>query len=166
MHQAYVRQMANARLGTHDTKTRLKCRAAVLSLETKGTGRSRGSTARSGVATRSPHPRSYAKDMPARCAAPHCARRCLPRLLAAIVVVEDIKVGARPAACSIAQQPGRRCDADLIPEKAAMRIPSVRPATCRTRRSCWRDLNIRDLFTFDKVVLPIASLDVIQNHLG
>ena len=46
MHQAYVRQMANARLGTHDTKTRSEVSGGGRKpWKQKGTGRARqGST--------------------------------------------------------------------------------------------------------------------------
>ncbi|MER3514613.1 MAG: 50S ribosomal protein L4, partial [Chloroflexota bacterium] len=42
MHQAYVRQMAKARLGTHDTKTRAEVdRTGAKIWRQKGTGRAR-----------------------------------------------------------------------------------------------------------------------------
>ena len=42
MHQAYTRQMANARLGTHDTKTRSEVRGGGRKpWKQKGTGRAR-----------------------------------------------------------------------------------------------------------------------------
>ena len=65
MHQAFVRQLANARLGTHDTKTaRRSCRRRPQTVAQKGTGRARqGSTAsaqwKGGGGVHTPHPRSY-----------------------------------------------------------------------------------------------------------
>ena len=70
MHQAHVRQQANKRLGTHDTKTRAQVRGGGRKpWRQKGTGRARhGSTRspiwRSGGVVFGPHPRSYNKKMP------------------------------------------------------------------------------------------------------
>lgn len=70
MHQAHVRQQANARLGTHDTKTRAQVRGGGRKpWRQKGTGRARhGSTRspiwRSGGVVWGPHPRSYVQKMP------------------------------------------------------------------------------------------------------
>ena len=70
MHQALVRQRANARLGTADTKTRGEVRGGGRKpWRQKGTGRERqGSTRaphwRGGGTVFGPHPRSYKQDMP------------------------------------------------------------------------------------------------------
>ena len=50
MHQAYVRQMANARLGTHKTKTRSEVAGGGRKpWRQKGTGRARAGTIRSPI---------------------------------------------------------------------------------------------------------------------
>jgi len=70
MHQAYVRQMANARLGTHDTKSRSEVRGGGRKpWRQKGTGRARHGSIRSpqwvgGGKVHTPKPRDYSKDMP------------------------------------------------------------------------------------------------------
>ena len=70
MHQAYVRQMANARLGTHQTKVRGEVRGGGRKpFKQKGTGRARqGSTNAAqwvgGGRIHTPHPRSYEQRMP------------------------------------------------------------------------------------------------------
>jgi len=70
MHQAYVRQMANARQGTASTKTRATISGGgAKPYRQKGTGRARhGSTRepsmKGGAVVFGPHPRSYAKTMP------------------------------------------------------------------------------------------------------
>jgi large subunit ribosomal protein L4 len=70
VHQAVLRQQANARLGTHNTLTRADVRGGGKKpWRQKGTGRARqGSTRapqwRHGGVVFGPHPRSYAQDLP------------------------------------------------------------------------------------------------------
>ena len=70
MHQAYVRQMANARLGTHKTKTRSEVAGGGRKpWRQKGTGRARQGSTRAaqwvgGGKIHTPQPRNYTKAMP------------------------------------------------------------------------------------------------------
>ncbi len=70
MHQAVVRQQANARLGTHDTKVRNEVRGGGRKpWRQKGTGRARQGTIRApqwkgGGVVFGPHPRKYTQKMP------------------------------------------------------------------------------------------------------
>lgn len=70
MHQAYVRQMANMRVGTADTKTRGEIRGGGRKpWRQKGTGRARQGSIRAphwrgGGVVWGPHPRKYTQDMP------------------------------------------------------------------------------------------------------
>ena len=70
MHQAYVRQMANARLGTHETKVRSEVRGGGRKpWKQKGTGRARQGSTRAaqwvgGGRIHTPHPRDYELRMP------------------------------------------------------------------------------------------------------
>src|SRR5680860_1075644 len=70
MHQAVVRQLANARLGTHETKTRSQVRGGGRKpWRQKGTGRARQGTIRApqwkgGGVVFGPHPRKYTQAMP------------------------------------------------------------------------------------------------------
>src|SRR5688500_5339075 len=70
MHQALLRQLANARLGTRDTKTRGEVRGGgAKPWRQKGTGRARQGSIRSpqwigGGAVFGPHQRSFKQDMP------------------------------------------------------------------------------------------------------
>ena len=70
MHQALVRQQANARVGTHQTKTRGQVSGGgAKPWRQKGTGRARHGSIRSpqwkgGGVVWGPHPRKYTKDMP------------------------------------------------------------------------------------------------------
>src|SRR5215218_11265384 len=70
MHQALLRQQANARLGTHDTKTRAEVRGGGRKpWRQKGTGRARQGSTRApqwtgGGVVWGPHPRKYTQKMP------------------------------------------------------------------------------------------------------
>ena len=70
MHQAYVRQMANARAGTHSTKGRSEVRGGGRKpWKQKGTGRARQGSIRAaqwvgGGKVHTPKPRDYTKAMP------------------------------------------------------------------------------------------------------
>lgn len=177
MHQAYVRQMANARLGTHDTKTRNEVAGGGRKpWKQKGTGRARQGSTRAaqwkgGGRIHTPHPRSYEQDMPRK-----MRRAALRSALsvkaaeAAIVVIDEFKVidsKTRSMAQLLGRLVGESSALILISDKAAyegeIRSASNLPDTKIMLASY---LNIRDLMTFDKVILPVASLDVIQSHLG
>lgn len=177
MHQAYVRQMANARLGTHDTKTRNEVAGGGRKpFKQKGTGRARQGSIRAaqwkgGGRIHTPHPRSYEQAMPRK-----MRRAALRSALSvkavesSIVVVDDFKVAdakTRTMARVLSNLVGESTALVLIPEKVAyegeIRSAQNLPGTKILLASY---LNIRDLLSFDKVVLPIATLDVIQSHLG
>jgi len=177
MHQAYVRQMANARLGTHDTKVRNEVAGGGRKpWKQKGTGRARQGSTRAaqwkgGGRIFTPHPRSYAMDMPRK-----MRRAALRSALsvkaaeAAIVVVDEFKIAeprTRLMASALNSLVGESSALVLIPEKASydnvILSSGNLPATKVMLASY---LNIRDLMTFDKIVLPLAALEVIESNLG
>ncbi|MHB0967817.1 MAG: 50S ribosomal protein L4 [Chloroflexi bacterium] len=177
MHQAFVRQMANAHLGTHDTKVRNEVAGGGRKpWKQKGTGRARQGSTRAaqwkgGGRIFTPHPRSYNQDMPRK-----MRRAALRSALsvkaaeAAIVVVDDLKLAeprTRLMASALNLLVGESSALVLIPEKTnydnVILSSSNLPATKVLLAGY---LNIRDLMTFDKVVLPLAALEVIQSNLG
>jgi large subunit ribosomal protein L4 len=177
MHQAYVRQMANAHLGTHDTKVRNEVAGGGRKpWKQKGTGRARQGSTRAaqwkgGGRIFTPHPRSYNQDMPRK-----MRRAALRSALsvkaaeASIVVVDDFKIAeprTRLMASALNLLVGESSALVLIPEKTnydnVILSSSNLPAT---KVMLAGYLNIRDLLTFDKVVLPLAALEVIQSNLG
>ncbi len=177
MHQAFVRQMANARLGTHDTKVRNEVAGGGRKpWKQKGTGRARQGSTRAaqwkgGGRIFTPHPRSYAMDMPRK-----MRRAALRSALsvkaaeAAIVIVDELKLAepkTRLMADALNSLVGESSALVLIPEK--MNYDNVILSSGNlpaTKVLLAGYLNIRDLLTFDKVVLPLAALDVIQSNLG
>jgi large subunit ribosomal protein L4 len=177
MHQAYVRQMANAHLGTHDTKVRNEVAGGGRKpWKQKGTGRARQGSTRAaqwkgGGRIFTPHPRSYNQDMPRK-----MRRAALRSALsvkaaeASIVVVDDFKIAeprTRLMASALNLLVGESSALVLIPEKTnydnVILSSSNLPAT---KVMLAGYLNIRDLLTFDKVVLPLAALEIIQSNLG
>jgi len=177
MHQAYLRQMANARLGTHDTKTRNEVSGGGRKpWRQKGTGRARQGSTRSpiwarGAKVHTPHPRSYAQLMPRK-----MRRAALRSALSvkaaenAIVVVDQLtlpEAKTRHMAQALNTLVGDASALVLIPEKEAYEgvIRSTRNLP-DAKILLANYLNIRDLLVFDKVVMPLAALDVISANLG
>jgi large subunit ribosomal protein L4 len=99
VHQAMVRQLANARVGTADTKTRGEVVGSTRKLyRQKHTGRARRGNIRSpllrgGGVTFGPHPRDYRQRMPRRMR--RLALKCVLSAKAAsgeLVVVDQLKL--------------------------------------------------------------------------
>lgn len=178
MHQAYVRQMANARLGTHSTKTRGEVSGGGRKpWRQKGTGRARQGSTRAphwvgGGRVHTPKPRSYEQKMPLK------MRRAALRSALSVkaseqnVVVLDVLAAAEPKTKWMAQTLNRLVgDASaliLLPEqnpeyelvaRTTNNIPDAKTLLASY-------LNIRDLFVYDKLVLPLPALDVLVKILG
>lgn len=178
MHQAYTRQMANARLGTHDTKTRSEVSGGGRKpWKQKGTGRARQGSTRAaqwvgGGRIHTPHPRGYEQRMPKKMR--QAALRSALTVKAneaAIIVVEDFKFDepkTRLMVQALSNLVGGSSALVLMPEKdqtydSVMRITS-NIGDAKVLLASY--LNIRDLLTFEKVVLPLKTLDVLTAHLG
>ncbi len=176
MHQALVRQLANARLGTHKTKTRSENnRTKSKWYRQKGTGRARHGSRNApifvgGGIAHGPRPRSYEKRMPRK-----MRRAALRSALSAkagaqhLVVVDELMMAA-PKTKEMAQMlsriaPGSSKTLILLPERNTAVELSVRNMpTANTLRAHY--LNVRDLLSADILVLPLASLEVIESILG
>jgi large subunit ribosomal protein L4 len=175
MHQALVRQLANARLGTHSTKTRSEVSGGGKKpWKQKGTGRARQGSTRApqwkgGGKAHTPHPRDYTLDMPRKMR--RAALRSALSVKASegqIVVVDELSLEAPKAAVMqqiLAALVGEATSLVLLParnESVEKSIRNLRGA--KYLRANY--LNIRDLLQFDKIVLPLGALDVIQSYLG
>jgi large subunit ribosomal protein L4 len=177
MHQAYVRQMANARLGTHATKTRAYVSGGGRKpWRQKGTGRARQGSTRApqwkgGAKVHTPHPHKYTQTMPRRMRQNAlCSALSTKAAEANIVVVDELTLTepkTRLMASALNTLVGEASALILIPEKGAYEtiirstnnIPDAKVLLANY-------LNIRDLMVFDKLVMPVASLDVITANLG
>jgi large subunit ribosomal protein L4 len=178
MHQAFVRQMANARLGTHSTKTRGEVSGGGKKpWKQKGTGRARQGSTRAaqwvgGGKVHTPKPRDYTLPMPhkMRLAALRSALSARASEKA-IIVVDDLSLTeakTKLMAQVMAKLVGDESAVILIPDKNPTYEMIIRSASnlVSTKTMLVNYLNIRDLLSFDKIVLPVQSLDAISEHLG
>ena len=175
MHQALVRQLSNARRGTHHAKTRSEVRRTTAKwYRQKGTGRARHGNRRApifvgGGVAHGPKPRSYNKDMPRK-----MRRAALRSALSVkarngdIVVLDTLELEnskTKGMVNLLERLTGTQSTLVLLPgpdkniEISARNISDV-----KTLRANY--LNLRDLLGHNKVVLPLASLEVIQGYLG
>jgi large subunit ribosomal protein L4 len=177
MHQAFVRQMANARLGTHDTKTRSEVSGGGRKpWRQKGTGRARQGSTRSpvwvgGGKVHTPHPHTYEQSMPKKMRRAAVRSALSVKAAEANVVVVDQLAVAEPKTRLMAKAlnalVGTGSALILIPEKGAYEaiirsannIPDAKVLLASY-------LNIRDLLQYDKVVIPMSALDVLSANLG
>ena len=175
MHQAYVRQMANARLGTHKAKTRGEIRMTKAKwYRQKGTGRARHG-ARSapifvgGGVAHGPNPRDYSKKMPRKMR--QQALRCALSALAAddqLVIVDELSLDApqtRVMRDALRNLVGDSSALVLLAERDEAVEKSVHNLdNARTLRASY--LNMRDLFSHDKVIIPMSALELIEMLWG
>lgn len=175
MHQALVRQLANARLGTHKTKKRKEVSGGGRKpWRQKGTGRSRQGSIRApqwrgGGAVFGPQPRSYRQKMPRKMR--HLAYRSALSVKAQggqIVVLDDLQIKAPKTQEILAVLDRLEVDSSaliLLPErnesieKSARNIHDV-----KTLRASY--LNVRDLLNYDYLLMPLGALEIIEGILG
>jgi len=178
MHQAYIRQMANARLGTHETKTRGDVSGGGRKpWKQKGTGRARQGSTRAaqwvgGGRIHTPHPRKYTQRMPLKMR--RAALRSALTVKAAeagIVLVDELTLAepkTRLMAESLSKLVGDASALVLIPAKSA-EYDLVTRATNNivdAKVVLAGYLNIRDLLSFDKLVMPVKTLEILETQLG
>jgi large subunit ribosomal protein L4 len=177
MHQAFIQQMANARLGTHKTKTRSEVSGGGKKpWKQKGTGRARQGSTRAphwvhGGRIHTPRPRKYTQHLPLK-----MRRAALRSALSAkaadagVVVVEDlilpepktrlmaaalnILVGEASALVLVAE---KDANYDLV-SRTTNNLPDAKLLMAHY-------LNIRDLLGYDKIVMPLTALDVLKTIL-
>lgn len=175
MHQAFIRQLANARLGTHNTLTRGEIRMTTAKMyRQKGTGRARHG-ARSapifvgGGVAHGPRPRKYTKAMPKkmRRGAIRSALSALARD-AQLVFIDKIEMPT-PKTKEMQAVLGK-----LVGDNSALVLLAAPNLNVEKSISNLEEarylrasyLNIRDLLKYDRVVIPLDALEVIKSIWG
>lgn len=175
MHQAYVRQMANARQGNHSAKKRSEVRGSTAKIyRQKGTGRARHGARTApifvgGGIAHPPRPRKYTKDMPKKMR--RKAIRCaLSGLLRddQLVFVDELAFEAPKT-----KQMKQVLETLAGSEKVLVVVGSKNENVSRSVHNLpsahiilANYLNIRDLLKYDKVVITLDALDVINDIWG
>jgi large subunit ribosomal protein L4 len=176
MHQALRRQLNNARLGTHQTKTRGEVSGGGKKMwRQKGTGRARQGSRRAphwrgGGVVFGPHPRKYTQDMPRK------MRRLAVRSALSIkrgddkivlldrlefqetrtrAMVELLQKLNLAGSTTLVVLPGM----DPVVQTVARNIPGVKTLLAP-------NLNVADLLDHDHVLMLVGCVDIIGHILG
>jgi large subunit ribosomal protein L4 len=175
MHQALMRQLANARQGTHKAKTRSEVnRSKSKWYRQKGTGRARHGSRNAnlfvgGGIAHGPKPRNYSKKMPRKMR--HAALRSALSVKAMgdqIIVLDVLEMDApktKEMATVLRNLGLEQRVLILLPErnepveKSARNLPQV-----KTLQASY--LNVRDLIKYDHVLVPVDALQIIETILG
>lgn len=175
MHQAFVRQMANARQGTHSTLSRSEIRATGGKLyRQKGTGRARHGAQSApifvgGGLAFGPKPRSYKKKMPKK-----MRRGAIRSTLSALVRDDQLVIVDKVEVDAPKTREMRELISTLVGEQSALLVVT---AEQRAVRKSVRNLpnshsivagflNVRDLLKYDKVIVTLDALEVVKGIWG
>ena len=172
MHQALLRQLANARQGSADTRTRAEVSGGgAKPFRQKGLGRSRHGSTREpsmvgGGTVFGPHPRSYRQEMPRKMR--RLALRSALSLKAgegAVSVIEGFAELDAPKTRTMAEALRGVADEGRV----LLVLPAANEVVFRSVRNLpWAktivaaNLNLHDLFTHDHVVIVRDALDLME----
>ena len=175
MHQAYVRQMANARQGSHKTLSRSEIRMTGAKwYRQKGTGRARHGAQSApifvgGGLAHGPKPRDYSKKMPKKMRR-GAIRSALSVLLrdGQLIIVDQLDMDA-PKTKTMLQM----IEA-LAGDKSALLVVTANQKAVRKSASnlpkahaiIANYLNVRDLLKYDRVIVPLDALEIIKSIWG
>lgn len=175
MHQAAVRQLANGRSGTHKAKSRGEInRTKAKWYRQKGTGRARHGSRNAnlfvgGGVAHGPVPRSYAKKMPRKMRrAALCSALSVKLVDEQIVFLDELEMDVPKTKRVVQLLDDLGLDSsvlvllaerDEMVEKSARNLPNVKTLLARY-------LNIKDLLTYDYLVVPLSALEVVESILG
>jgi large subunit ribosomal protein L4 len=175
MHQAYLRQLANAHQGTAATKTRGNVSGGgAKPYRQKGTGRARHGSNREpsmvgGGTVFGPHPRSFRQDLPRK-----MRRLALRSALSVkaqegkVVVLDGFEL----------EEPSTSEVADLlravgIEQTALIVLPASNLVVQRSFSNLpwakvvlWSNLNLYDLFTHDQLLVQKGALEALWETFG
>jgi large subunit ribosomal protein L4 len=176
MHQMLVLQQANARQGTHSTRTRGEVQGSTRKIyRQKGTGRARQGAIRAphhsgGGVVFGPKPRDYSKRMPRKMRR-LAVRSALSAKLAdgSIRFVDALQMDVPRTKAMIEVldtfNPDKRKTLIVLPERDEMVMRSANNLPyVKTLNAMY--LNVRDLLQYDHIVVPQAALDKITRWLG
>jgi len=176
MHQALLRQLANARLGTHKTKTRAEVRGGGRKpWKQKGTGRARAGSITApnfvgGGTVFGPTPRKYTQKMPQkmRQAALRSALTVkasgeqiivldtlsmdAPKTKAMVQTLENLGLSGKSVLVLMAER-------NMPVERSISNLPNA-----KVLESGY--ISVRDLLGYDVVVMPQAAVEHIHAWLG
>jgi|YNPNPStandDraft_1061719.scaffolds.fasta_scaffold05183_5 large subunit ribosomal protein L4 len=175
MHQALVRQLANARLGTHKVKTRSEVSGGGRKpWRQKGTGRARQGSIRAphwkgGGRVGGPVPRSYSQKLNRKMRRlAICSALSVKASDRQLLVMDQLEM-AQPKTKEMAALLNRLKvdssalillpEADTNVELSARNLPQVKTL----RANC---LNVRDLLKYDRLIAPLAAIEVINATYG
>jgi large subunit ribosomal protein L4 len=172
MHQALVRQLSNARQGTHSTKTRGEVAGGGRKpFRQKGTGRARQGSIRAsqwvgGGTVFGPRPRKYIKHLPKKMNAAALRSALSVKAAADQIMVVDALPFETPKTKSMVQalrSLGVNSGSVLLVvaeqsvgvQRSASNLPNVKTILCGY-------LNIRDLLGHDKLLLSKDALEAVE----
>lgn len=175
MHQAFVRQLANARQGSHSTLSRGEVRATGAKwYRQKGTGRARHGAQSApifvgGGLAFGPKPRDYSKRMPKK-----MRRSAIRSTLSALVrddqlmIVDDLSIDVPKTSVM------REMISSLVGDQSALLVVTAGQDALRKGVSNLSNahslvanyLNIRDLLKYDKVIMSLDALEVVNSIWG
>ena len=175
MHQALLRQLANARLGTRDTKTRGEVRGGgAKPWRQKGTGRARQGSIRSpqwvgGGVVWGPHQRSFKQDMPQK-----MRRLAVRSALSAKVRDERMTVMAGLGDVQPKTKAMKEVIAALPESRSVLIVTDGRSEPIRKSAGnlphVWvidaRYLNVRDILKFDRMLVTREAIPVVEGLLA
>ena len=178
MHQAYTRQMANGHLGTHKTKTRAEVRGGGKKpWNQKGTGNARQGSTRSpqwvgGGRVFGPRPRSYNQDMPQKMRQAALRSALSAKAAGNEIVLVDAFGLDQPKTKLVAQALTK-----LVGEGSALLVLPGKDENYAQVQRAGRNLpvfkallanyvNVRDLLTYNTLILPLDSIKAIETLLG
>ncbi len=176
MHQAVQRQLANARQGTHDTKTRGEVAGSTKKMwRQKGTGRARqgGKRAphwRTGGVVFGPHPRSYHQDFPKKMRSGAIRSALSAKLLAGeVVLIEGFPAleapntkAVRNLLDSVALATSRLVVLDGpndVVRLSARNLPKVRVVTTE-------NISVYDILRHQRVVMVVGAARQLEQRYG
>ena len=175
MHQAYLRQLANARQGTASTKTRATVNGGgAKPYRQKGTGRARhGSTRepsmKGGAVVFGPHPRDYSQKMPKQMRRLALRSALSQKAIDGQVRVIESFVFDEPKT----KQAQELMDAIGFDGTALVVLPAPNYTVSRSFENLAhakivlaRNLNIRDLFSHTYVLLAKETIELLEENFS